>query len=65
MKSIENALQKIANKSNGQMKILPVTDDKKPTVESLKKLHTEIHTQVEANRVREYRSFANASKMYK
>ena len=51
MKLIEKSLQKIDNKSNGQMRILPVPDDKKPTTKSLQELHKEIHTQVEANRL--------------
>lgn len=46
------------------MKIVKVPDDKRPTVESLRKLETEIHTQIEANRAMEYRSYINASKTF-
>ena len=64
MNSIEKVLQKIADSSNGQMKIVKVPDDRKPTARSLRKLDAEIHAQIEANRAMEHRSFINACKRF-
>lgn len=55
-------LHKVAEESNGKMKIVKVPPKKRPTAESLTKLEREINAQVEANRAMEHRSYINASK---
>ena len=55
-------LHKIAEESDGKMKIVKVPPDKRPTAESLAKLEREINAQVEANRAMEYKSYINANK---
>ena len=55
-------LHKIAEESDGKMKIVKVPPDKRPTAESLAKLEREINAQVEANRAMEHKSYINASK---
>ena len=55
-------LHKIAEKSNGAMRVVKVPEDRRPTAESLEKLEREIHAQIETNRSIEYRSYYNASK---
>ena len=62
MNSINKILCKIAKESDGKMRIVKVPIEKRPTAESLRNLEKEIHTQIEANRAMEYRSFVNASK---
>ena len=62
MNSIEKVLQKIADESDGEMRIVKVPENRRPTAESLKRLDNEIKDQVEKNRAMEYRSFINASK---
>lgn len=60
--SISKILQKIAERSNGKMRIVKVPPEKRPTAESLKKLENEIGAQIDENRAMEYRSYINASK---
>lgn len=60
--SISKILKKIAEKSNGKMRIVKVPSDKRPTAESLEKLEREIGAQIDANRAMEHRSYINASK---
>ena len=55
-------LKKIAEDSNGKMRIVKVPIEKRPTFDSLKKLETEIRAQIDANIAMEHRSFINASK---
>lgn len=62
MNSINKILCKIAKESDGKMRIVKVPIEKRPTAESLRNLEKKIHTQIEANRAMEYRSFVNASK---
>lgn len=54
-------LHKVAEESNGKMKIVKVPHEKWPTAESLAKLETEINSQIEANRAMEHRSYINAN----
>ena len=53
-------LQKIADKSNGQMRITEVPLDKRPTAESLESLEREISAQVSINDAMRQRSYMNA-----
>ena len=53
-------LQKIADKSNGQMRITEVPLDKRPTAESLESLEREISAQVSSNEAMRQRSYINA-----
>ncbi len=62
MNSTSKMLHKVAEKSNGKMKIVKVPPEKRPTAESLAKLDREINAQIEANRAMEHRSYINASK---
>lgn len=55
-------LHKIAEKSEGKMRIVKVPTERRPTAESLAQLEREINAQVEANRDMEHRSYINASK---
>ncbi len=64
MNSISKILGKMAKKSNGKMRKVKVPIEKRPTVESLRKLEKELHAQIEANRVMEYKSFVNARKRW-
>jgi hypothetical protein len=50
------------NKSNGQVTIVRVPDDKRPTTMSLKKLDREIAAQVSANEAMSNRSVLYASR---
>ncbi len=62
MNSTSKILHKVAEKSNGKMKIVKVPPEKRPTAESLVKLEREINAQLETNRAMEHRSYINASK---
>ena len=64
MNEIMKALQKMADESNGKMKIVKVPDDKRPTAESLKQLETEIYAQIQSNIAMEHRSYINANKRF-
>lgn len=55
-------LKRVAEKSNGKMKIVEVPPEKRPTAESLEKLEREISAGIEANRAMEHRSYINANK---
>ncbi len=55
-------LKRIAEESNGKMKIVKVPPEKRPTSESLEKLEREISAGIEANKAMEHRSYINASK---
>ncbi len=56
-----NLLKRVAEESNGKMKIVKVPPEKRPTAESLENLEREISAQIEANRAMEHRSYINAS----
>lgn len=60
--SISRILKKVAEKSNGKMRIVKVPPEKRPTAESLEKLEREIGAQIDANRAMKHRSYINASK---
>lgn len=62
MNSTSKILHKVAEKSNGKMKIVKVPPEKRPTAESLVKLEREINAQLETNRAMEHRCYINASK---
>ncbi len=55
-------LRKMAEDSNGKIRIVKVPIEKRPTADSLKKLEREIQAQIDANTAMEHRSFINASK---
>lgn len=55
-------LKKLAERSNGKIRIVKIPPEKRPTAESLKKLDREIKAQIDANRAMEHRSYINASK---
>lgn len=56
-----NLLKRVAEESNGKMKIVKVPPEKRPTAESLENLEKEISAQIEPNRAMEHRSYINAS----
>lgn len=64
MEKISKILHKIAEKSNGKMKIVKVPPKKRLTAKSLAKLNSEINAQIEANRAMEYKSYINASRKF-
>ena len=55
-------MKKLAERSNGKIRIVRIPPEEKPTAESLKKLDREIKAQINANRAMEHRSYINASK---
>lgn len=55
-------LKKLAERSNGKIRIVKIPPEKRPTAESLKKLDREIKAQIDVNRAMEHRSYINASK---
>lgn len=57
-------LKRVAEQSNGKMKIVKVPPEKRPTAESLEKLEREIVAGIEANRAMEDRSHINASEKF-
>lgn len=62
MDLMSKILHKVAEESNGKMKIVKVPPEKRLTAESLAKLDREIITQIKANIDMEHRSYINASK---
>lgn len=62
MNSTSRILHKIAEKSNGKMRIVKVSKEKRPTAESLARLDREIEAQFDANDAMRHRSYINASK---
>lgn len=62
MNSTSRILHKIAEKSKGEMRIVKVPKEKRPTAESLARLDREIKSQIDANDAMRYRSYINASK---
>ena len=61
MSTINMVLHRIAEESNGKMRIVKVPPERRPTAESLKKLDREIKAEINANRAMEHRSYINAS----
>ena len=55
-------LKKLAERSNGEIRIVKIPPEERPTAASLKKLDREIQAQIDANRAMEHRSYINASK---
>ena len=55
-------MKKLAERSNGKIRIVKVPPEKRPTAESLEKLEREIGAQIDVNRAMEHRSYINASK---
>ena len=61
MNSIQKVLRKVADRSNGKMRIVDVPNERKPTAESLAKLNREIDSQLERNEVMRNRSYINTN----
>lgn len=64
MDKTTNLLKRVAEESNGKMKIVKVPLEKRPTAESLENLEREISAQIESNRAMEHRSYINASEKF-
>lgn len=62
MNSTSKILHKIAKESNGEMRIVKVPKERRPTAELLAHLDREIKAQIDANDAMRYRSYINASK---
>lgn len=62
MNTIIRILQRLADESNGKMRVVKVPPERRPTAESLEKLEREIGAQLDANAVMRYRSYINANK---
>ncbi len=62
MSIISRMLKRVAEESNGRIRIVKVPPEKRPTAESLKKLDREIKSQTDSIRDMEHRSYVNASK---
>lgn len=62
MSTISKVLHRIAEESNGKMRIVKVPPERRPTAESLKKLDREIKAQTNALSTMEHRSYINANK---
>lgn len=62
MNSTSRILHKIAEKSDGKMRIEKVPKERRPTAESLARRDREIKSQIDANDAMRYRSYINASK---
>lgn len=62
MSTIIEILHRIAEKSNGKMRVVKVPPERRPTAESLEKLEREIGAQLDANAAMRHRSYINASK---
>ena len=54
-------LKKLAERSNGKIRIVKTPPEKRPTAESMKKLDMEIKAQIDANRAMEQKSYIIAS----
>lgn len=65
MNTISRILHRIAEKSNGKVRIVKVPPERRPTAESLKKLEREIGAQIDANDAMRHRSYIEASKKWK
>lgn len=62
MNSTSRILHKIAEKSNGKMRIEKVPKERHPTAESFARSDREIKAQLDANDAMRHRSYINASK---
>lgn len=62
MNSTSRILHKIAEKSNGKMRIEKVPKERRHTAESLARSDREIKAQLDANDAMRHRSYINASK---
>lgn len=62
MNSTSRILHKIAEKSDGKIRIVKVPKERRPTADSLVHLDREIKAQLDANDSMRYRSYINASK---
>ena len=56
------ALKRIAEESDGKMRVVKVPPERRPTAESLERLEAEIGAQLDANRAMQDRSYIEASK---
>lgn len=64
MSQLDRMIRKLAEKSNGKIRIVEVPPEKRLTAESLAKLDREIKAQIDANDAMRYRSYINASKHF-
>lgn len=62
MSSIIRILEKLAERSDGKIRVVEVPKERRPTAESLDKLEREISAQIDANRAMRDRSFISANK---
>ena len=60
--NINRMIKKMMEKSNGEVRIVKIPLEEKPTEESLRKLDLEIKAQIYGNLAMELRSYINASK---
>ena len=60
MDSIGKIMRKIAERSNGKMRIVEVPNEMRPTAESMEKLNREIDSQLKRNEEMRNRSYINA-----
>lgn len=54
-------LHKIAEKSNGEMRVVKVPKERRPTAESFASMEREIQAQIDTNALMRYRSYIIAS----
>ena len=59
---ISKILHKLAESSNGEIRIVKVPYEKRLTAESLMNLQREINAQIESNVLMRYKSYINADK---
>lgn len=64
MSQLDRMIRKLAEESNGKIRIVEVPPERRPTAESLAKLDREIKAQIDANDAMRYRSYINASKHF-
>ncbi len=62
MSIISRMLKRVAKESNGEIRIVKVPPEKRPTAESLKNLDRQIKAQTDSIRDMEHRSYVNSSK---
>ena len=64
MSQLDRMIRRLAEESNGKIRIVEVPPERRPTAESLAKLDREIKAQIDANDAMRYRSYINASKHF-
>lgn len=64
MSQIRRMIERLAEESNGKIRIVEVPSEKRPTAKSLAKLEREIQAQIDENDAMRYRSYIYASKHF-